>query len=245
MGKISAIVSGKGGVGKSTITVGLGYSLAQKNKRILLLDCDAGLRTIDRLTSVDSNLVYDVSDVVKGNCSIQKAIYPVRSQENLFVMPAPANSDDMLSVSQMKRLISILRNHFDVILLDAPAGIDKGFRVALSIATNALVVCTPDPVCIRSTLKVHSLLSENGVINQKLIINRFSDVLFNKINIYEDLDRVIDETSIPLIGVIPEDGSLAACFLRGQKAPENSIAQGALHRIAARIEGESIPIPLI
>lgn len=244
MGAVTVITSGKGGVGKSTTAVGLGRSLAKKGRRVLLVDCDAGLRTLDRMTGIEEGLVYDIADVVSGRCAPIEAIYPCSNFSGLFVMPAPVRGEDMVRAGVMKRLVPLLKRYYDHVLLDSPAGVGRGFEAAACSADRALVVCNPDPVCVRSTAAIHGLLNQLGIKKQRLAINRFNSDLFEKISVMGDLDRVIDEAGIRLLGVVPEDVSLAAAILRGEEAPKGSEGMLSLQRLAGRLEGERIPILL-
>lgn len=244
MSTVTVICSGKGGVGKSTVTVGLGYALAKMGKRVLIIDCDAGLRCLDRLTAVEENLVYDISDIIRGNCSPRKAIYPVEKQANLFVLPAPSTLERMVSPKAMEKLIPIFKKYYDHILLDCPAGLGRGFNAAVVAADKVIVVCTPDPVCVRNASLVGQVLAKMEKNEQRLIINKFNNELFNKIEILQDLDKVIDETGIRLLGVVPEDNLFVASLLKGEKASELAPATTAMKRISARIEGVNGPILL-
>ena len=228
MGIATVITSGKGGVGKSTLAVGLGRALAKRGRRVLLVDCDAGLRSLDRMTGTEENLVFDMADVVFARCAPAEAIYPCGEAEGLFLLPAPSLGEDMIRPAVMKRLVPLLSRYFDHVLLDSPAGVGGGFRSAACGADRAIVVCSPDPVCVRSAGAVRQLL--NGR-------------LFWETGVYGDLDGVIDEAGIRLFGVVPEDFSLAASFLKGKSARENSPGMMALSRMAGRLEGEAIPIP--
>lgn len=244
MGIVTVVTSGKGGVGKSTTAAMLGRCMAQNGKRVLLIDCDAGLRTLDKLAAIEENLVYDLSDVVAGKCAPINAIYPCSNREGLFVMPAPLFGDKMPSQIVMKKLVSILKRHYDHVIIDSPAGLGTGFSVSACAADRAVVVCTPDPVCVRASAKVEQLLSDLSVENKRLVINRFSGVLFRQITTIEDLDKVIDETGIKLLGVTPEDYSFAAACLGGQEAPMSSEALMAIKRMVCRLDGENVPIIL-
>lgn len=241
MGAVTVITSGKGGVGKSTIAVGISRAYASVGRRVILIDLDAGLRSLDRLTGVDKDLVYDISDVVFGRCAPIEAIYPCEGYNDLFLMPAPLNGDDVLNLVNLKRLVKILKNHYDHIVLDCPAGVGRGFKSAIAVAEKAVVVCNPDPVCLRSTAKVHSLLVDAGIIDQKLVINRFNADTFNNIHGFKDLDSVIDEAQIQLIGIVPEDNKMISAFLN-LKTDESSKGILACARIANRLEGKSIPL---
>ena len=243
MGIATVITSGKGGVGKSTLAVGLGRALAKRGRRVLLVDCDAGLRSLDRMTGTEENLVFDMADVVFARCAPAEAIYPCGEAEGLFLLPAPSLGEDMIRPAVMKRLVPLLSRYFDHVLLDSPAGVGGGFRSAACGADRAIVVCSPDPVCVRSAGAVRQLLSRLSISDMRLAVNRFNGRLFWETGVYGDLDGVIDEAGLRLFGVVPEDFSLAASFLKGKSARENSPGMMALSRMAGRLEGEAIPIP--
>ena len=217
MGVSTVITSGKGGVGKSTVSVGLGRALAQRGRRVLLIDCDAGLRSLDRMTGTEEALVFDLSDVIQGRCAPADAIYPCTETEGLFLLPAPSSGEDMASPSVMRRLVPLLKRYYDHVVLDSPAGVGGGFRSAACAADRALVVCSPDPVCVRSASAVKRLLEKLAVPELRLVINRFNSRLFDETGVYSDLDNVIDASSIRLFGVVPEDYSLAAAFLKERR----------------------------
>lgn len=259
MGIATVITSGKGGVGKSTASVGLGRALAARGRRVLLVDCDAGLRGLDRLSGTEAELVYDISDVVFGRCSPAEAIYPCRiasesggsagpeneddGSRGLFLLPAPARVEDMVRPPVMRRLIPLLKRYYDHVLLDSPAGVGMGFQAAACAADRALVLCGPDPVSVRSASSVRLLLTGLEIKEMRLIINQFDRSLFRETGAFADLDGVIDAAGIQLGALVPLDHSLAAAFLRGRPAPENSPGMLAMSRAAARLEGESVPMP--
>lgn len=243
MGISTVITSGKGGVGKSTVTVGLGRALAQRGRRVLLIDCDAGLRSLDRMTGTEESLVFDISDVVFGRCAPAEAIYPCVEREGLFLLPAPSSREDMIRPGVMKKLVPLLKEYFDHVLLDSPAGVGVGFRAAACAADRAVIVCNPDPVCVRGTGTASTLLEKLGVEDQRLVIDRFNGDFFDETGAYGDLDGVIDGAGVRLLGVVPEDFSMAAAFLKGRPARGSSYGMMALSRIAGRLEGEDIPIP--
>ena len=226
MGVSVVVTSGKGGVGKSTVALGLGRSLAQKGRRVLLVDCDAGLRSLDRMTGAEENLVFDISDVVFGR------------------LPAPSAGENMIRPAVMRKLVPLLKRYYDYVLLDSPAGVGGGFRSAACAADKALIVCSPDPVCVRNAGAAKDLLEQCQEIAVKAgEINRLSAPLFSATGAYKDLDGVIDAAGVRLFGLVPEDAMLAAAFLRGRAAPVDSRAMKALCRMSGRLEGESIPIP--
>lgn len=242
MGAVTVITSGKGGVGKSTVCAGLGTALARRGKRVLLVDGDAGLRCLDQMLGVGEAVLYDISDVVAGNCEPIRAIYPCEAVPGLFLLPAPAREDKTVAPALMKRLVPILSQYYDHVLIDCPAGIGKGFESCIAAAGRALVVTTADPVCLRDCDRVRGLLGKAGISSQRLIINRFSYSGFFKMDLYSDLDNVIDSAGIRLIAVIPEDPQLAAAAARAVPFPQKSPGAKALNRLAARLEGEQVPL---
>jgi septum site-determining protein MinD len=242
MGAVTVITSGKGGVGKSTVSAGLGYSLARRGKRVLLVDGDAGLRSLDRILGVDEQLVFDISDIISGNCEPIRAIYPCGQSAGLFLLPAPSREEKIVSPILMKRLVPILAQYYDHVLIDCPAGIGKGFESAVAAADRALVVTTLDPVCLRDSDKVRGLLNRQGVAELRLVINRFNYNAFKKLNYFKDLDSVIDSAGIRLIAVIPEDVQIASAAANAVPYPQKSAGTLALSRLAARLEGERVPL---
>ena len=243
MGAVTVVTSGKGGAGKSTVTAGLGIALARRGKRVLLIDGDAGLRSLDCMLSVEENLLFDIADVVAGNCEPIRAIYPCpHVQEGLFLLPAPAGEEDIVAPAVMRQLVPVLSPYYDHILIDSPAGIGRGFLSAVAAAQRALVVATPDLVCLRDCDRVRTLLLEKGIAAQRLVINRFSYRDFTEYAGNRDMDSVIDQAGIRLIAVIPEDAKLRGSFGNGLPYKRSWPAGQAFDRLAARLEGENIPL---
>ncbi|HEX3038009.1 MAG TPA: AAA family ATPase [Oscillospiraceae bacterium] len=242
MGTVTVLTSGKGGVGKSTTCVGLGCALARRGKRVLLVDGDAGLRSLDRMLGIDEQLVFDISDIISGNCEPIRAIYPCTTVPGLFLLPAPSRVENTVNPELMRRLVPILAQYYDHVLIDCPAGIGRGFVSSVSAADRALVVTTPDPICLRDSDKVRRLLLQNRVLQQRLVINRFNHTSFRKMGCYSDLDSVIDSAGIRLIAVIPEDLKFVAAAANSVPCPPKSTAAMAFNRLAARLEGEQIPL---
>lgn len=245
MDSVTVITSGKGGVGKSTVTASLGAALAARGRRVLLIDCDAGLGSLDHMLGILDHRVFDIADVVSGAVEPAKAVYPSAFEPNLFLLSAPGTEEDVVSPEVMRQLVGVLSRYYDQILIDSPAGIGQGFFSAAAAAQRALVVATPDPVCLRAAAKTRLSLEEAGVRQQRLVINRFSGSRFRAQNCYRDLDSVIDAAGVRLIAVIPEDPLLAAATLQAQAAPETSPGALAAGRLAARLEGEQVPLPAV
>lgn len=245
MGVVTVLTSGKGGVGKSTVCVGLGHALARRGKRVLLIDGDAGLRSLDHMLGIDEQLVFDISDIISGNCEPIRAIYPCEGVPGLFLLPAPNCKKDTVSPHLMRKLVPILAQYYDHVLIDCPAGIGSGFASAVAAATRALVVATPDPVCLRDSDKVRRLLTKSGISQQRLIINQFQCTAFRKMDYYRDLDSVIDSAGIRLLAVIPKDLQLALASANAVPCSPKSSAAMAFNRLAARLEGERVPLAVL
>lgn len=238
MGRIVVVTSGKGGTGKSTVCAGLAYALARLGRRILLIDGDAGLRSLDLMLGVGSNTVYDMADVFAGRCKPVKAIYASPVSQNVFVMPAPLSLEQLCSPQELHRLAKGLSHYFDVVIVDCPAGVGRGFETAIAAAPEALVVCTPDMVCARDARLLSDILAARN-IPAKLIINRLRP---RKImdGSMPDIDRIIDESALQLMGVIPEDETVAVANANGRPLPLDCNAALCFSNIARRFVGETV-----
>ena len=242
MGTVTVITSGKGGVGKSTVTAGLGGALARRGKRVLLMDMEVGLRGLERMMGADELLVFDAADIVFGNCEPLRAVYPCPPIPGLFLLPAPSDIGDALSEQTMHRLLSVISPYFDHILIDCPAGIGADFHLSVCAADTALVVVNPDPIGLRCGSTVNRLLEESGIESRRLVVNRFSPEAFLRDGYYRDLDDVIDAAGLRLMAVIPEDRNLARAAADGRPCLPGLPGTMAFDRMAARMEGEHIPV---
>lgn len=229
--------SGKGGVGKSTLSAATAKILSEDNKRILMVDCDIGLRSLDIILGVN-NVVYDWGDVLSGICDISSATVHTKSAD---LLAAPLGKA-FTTVTQMNDMLSEVSESYDFIMLDSPAGIGSGFSLAVGCADFALLITTPDEVCVRSARSARRILeSEN--ITTRMIINRFSAKQVKKDN-YLNIDDTIDAVGAQLIGVIPEDEIFAAAMHKGCDFPLDLPASAALVRTIKRIYGHNIPLEL-
>ncbi len=240
MGRIVVVTSGKGGTGKSTVSAGLAYALARLGKRILLIDGDAGLRSLDLMLGVGGNTVYDISDVFAGRCEPIKAIYASPVFQNVFVMPARLSLDQLCTPKDMRRLARGLARYYDVVIADCPAGVGRGFEAATAAAEEAIVVCTPDMVCARDAHILSDLLAEKK-IPAKMIINRLRP---RKImdGSMPDIDQIIDEAALQLLGAIPEDETVAVANANGRPLPLDCNAAICFSNIARRFIGDAVPL---
>lgn len=236
MAKKIAIASGKGGVGKSSLTVGIGKALAKNGKRVLLIDCDC-LKSIDLLTGITEFLLYNWGDVIKERCDSENAVYDAG---DVKVMTCPDSYED-ITAEEMKELVKKLEDDYDYILLDSPAGIDKGLTLACSVADRGLVVSTPDLVCVRSACIAARQMAKLSVTDVRLIINRVKkkDVVKGRLL---NVDSVIDSTEIQLIGVVPEDAKIRLGSMGQGIYKKGQASYKSFCNIAARIEGETVPL---
>ena len=237
MKDIIVIASGKGGTGKSTVTVGLGTVLANEGYKVLLIDCDSGMRGLDIMLGVTQNLVFDIADAVSGSCTVENTVYPCPGKKGLFLMPAPLNAYDEIAPQVLGQLVEGVSDIFDYVIIDSPAGVGSGFEAAAFPANRALVVVNTEPTSIRGGQYVAAKLRECGIEEIQLVINRFNKTTFWKMGLYKDLDEIIDITALQLIGIIPEDYSLAAAIQSGKNGDLSCPAMKTIAKISARLQG--------
>ncbi|MBQ8684373.1 MAG: septum site-determining protein MinD [Clostridia bacterium] len=240
MSEITVITSGKGGAGKSTVTAGLGYALSQHSGRVLLIDADAGLRSLDLMLGVGGTTMYDLADVFAGNCEPVRAIYPSPVFQNVFVLPAPIRLEDMCTPQEMRSLCRGLAAYYDQVIIDCPAGLGHGFDTAVAAADRALVVSTPDMVCARDAQILGHLLEEKH-LRTHLIINRLRPAKVMDGSM-PDVDEIIDTAGIQLLGIIPEDEEVAVANANGRPLPSACNAAVCFGNIARRFLGDSVPL---
>ena len=231
------IASAKGGVGKSTLCVGLGNILAECGKKTLLVDMDIGVRSLDLLLNVAEKTVYNWGDVLLNNCDPSKALIGI--SKNLTLLPAPVSLNSDFDAELMKNLIEVYKSNFDYILLDAPAGIETGFMLSLKCAEECIIVSTPDPVSIRAASNAANLIRKYGVKDIRLVLNRFS----KKQHKFICVDDIIDSVGARFLGIVPESNDIALTAI-GEELPYDSKGNMAYLRIAKRLMGENIPFKI-
>ena len=234
------IASGKGGVGKSSLTVGLSFALRDMGKRVLAVDCDIGLRSLDLLFCAADRMVYDWGDLLCGRCAADKALLEANG---VSLLAAPLREDDAYTPERMREMLSQFDDAFDCILLDAPAGIAEEFRLAAAGADRALVVATADEVCLRSASRAAQQLRACGLADLRLVVNRFQTAAMEH-RFLCNLDDSIDRVGVRLIGVVPEDAEVMFRLPKGEPLPKKSAAKAAWDRIARRLCGENVPLKL-
>lgn len=242
MCEVIVIASGKGGTGKTTVCAALGAALAKDNNRVLIIDCDSGMRGVDMALGISDKLVYDIADVISGECEYADALYQVESVPRLYCIAAPLYADDEVSPSLVKNFIDEVRDNFDYILIDSPAGTGSGFIAAAKGADRALIVINPEPISIRGCKNICFRLDELKIRDRRLIINRFDKERFYKLGLYQDLDEVIDEAGIRLIGLIPEDIRVIALTQRGALTSNWSQTAVIFDSIVKRLQGVDVPV---
>jgi len=243
LGKSIVITSGKGGVGKTTTTANLGMALAQRGARVALVDADIGLRNLDVLLGLENRIVYDLVDVVEGFCRLRQALIRDKRCENLFLLPAAQTRDKTaVSPDQMRALVAELKESFDVVLIDSPAGIEQGFQNAVAGADEAVVVTTPEVSAVRDADRIIGLLEAQEFHAPRLVINRIRPAMVSRGDMM-DINDILEILAIDLVGVVPEDEHIVVSTNRGEPAvlQNSSLAGRAYRNIAARLMGEDVP----
>ena len=247
-GRSFVVTSGKGGVGKTTVTANLGTALALRGKKVCVIDSDIGLRNLDVVMGLESRIVYDLVDVIERTCRPKQALIKHKKAEGLFLLPASqTRNKEAVQPDQMKELMARLKDEekFDYILVDSPAGIERGFKNAIAGVEEALIVTTPEVSAIRDADRIIGLLQAAEMYEPKLIINRLSLEMVKKGDMM-DQDDIIDILAIELLGIVPNDEEIVVSTNIGTPIvltnTDDSKSAGAFRRIARRIEGENVPI---
>ncbi|MGN1270903.1 MAG: septum site-determining protein MinD [Clostridia bacterium] len=246
MGEVIVITSGKGGVGKTTTTANLGSSLAEAGKKVVLVDTDIGLRNLDVVMGLENRIVYDIVDVVEEKCKLRQALIKDKRFEELFLLPAAQTRDKTaINEEQMKELTKKLKEDFDYILIDCPAGIEQGFKNAIAGADRAIVVTTAEISAIRDADRIIGLLESSEIKNPELIVNRLRPNMVKKGEMME-VDDIVDLLSVDLIGVVPDDEYIITQTNKGEPVIKNKKAPSgkAYIEIARRILGENIDVTI-
>lgn len=236
----TVIASGKGGVGKSTVCKSLGLSLSEMGKKTLLIDCDAGLSSLDIMLSCRENVSFTWADIVNGSCSTEDAIMEIN--ENLSLIPSPVSPLYEDFESAVSDITAELNQNYDFILIDAPAGIGRGLRRAAKGASKALIVATGDEISVKGAETVSSVLREIGITESRLLINRY-DVKAAKKGRFLTVDEIIDKTLVQLIGIIPENKNIMYGTVSEKKLNTRNTDK-AFMRVACRISGANVPLQL-
>ncbi len=238
MSEVIVVTSGKGGVGKTTTTANVGYSLAKLGFRTLLIDTDIGLRNLDVVMGLENRIVYNLVDVIESNCRVSQAIIKDKQCPGLFLLPAAQTRDKTaVSPEQMRKLIEQIKPEYDYILVDCPAGIEHGFKNAIAAAQRAIVVTTPEVSAIRDADRIIGILDANELPRIDLVINKIRQDMVRRGDMMS-VDDVVDILSINLIGTIMDDENIVISSNRGEPVAGTKCKSGtAYDNIARKISG--------
>lgn len=244
MGEVIVITSGKGGVGKTTTTANIGASLVMENKKVAVVDADIGLRNLDVVMGLENRIVYDIVDVVEKVCRLKQGLIRDKRFEGLYLLPAAQTRDKTaINPQQMYELCEELKQSFDYVLIDCPAGIEQGFQNAIAGADKAIVVTTPEISAVRDADRIIGLLEAKGLHNPKLVVNRVRQEMVKKGDMM-NIDDMIDILAIELLGVVPDDEAIVISTNRGEPVvgEEKTLSGQAYRNITKRILGENVPL---
>lgn len=240
--KVIMLASGKGGTGKSTVSVLLGGCLAEQKKKVLLIELDSGFRSVDIISGVYGKTIYDIQDVLCGRCDGNKAVVESPLYPGLSVISAPYEGG-AVKAEPLAKLVKLMRPYFDYILLDTAAGMGEPFCAAARVSSCALLVITPDPVTLRDGGIICQRLRESGLAEIRLVINRLNLQAFRKGPV-RDLDECIDTVGAQLIAVMPESPALQKATAAGELLPQNELFLRTARNLAGRVLGGQIPLAI-
>lgn len=243
MGTAYVVASGKGGTGKTSFVSGVGAALALAGHRTLCIDADIGLRNLDIVLGMTDRVLMNFADVIEGRCTLEKAAVPHPRLQNLYLLTAPmARQAQNITPEQMRALLSEVRTQFEFCLIDAPAGLGSGFRLAACAAERAIIVTTTDSSSLRDAQKAVMELSDYSMRSRHLVVNRVEKKLLRKL--HRNIDDAIDTAGLPLIGIVPEDRKVQLATNR--EVPivltEYGGAAQAYTNIARRLCGQRVPL---
>ncbi|WP_320675134.1 septum site-determining protein MinD [Prochlorococcus sp. MIT 1341] len=243
--RIILICSGKGGVGKTTLTANLGIALAMQGVKTVVLDADFGLRNLDLLLGLENRIVYTAQEVLEEACRLDQALVKHKQQPNLSLLPAGnPRMLEWLKPDDMQRIVKMLKEHFDYVLIDCPAGVEDGFKNAVSASKEAIVITTPEVSAVRDADRVIGLLNTHGVQPVQLVLNRVRPKMMESQEMIS-VDDVTDILALPLLGLVLEDEQVIISTNRGEPltlSGKNSPAARCYSNIAKRLQGENIPL---
>ena len=243
MSEVIVVTSGKGGVGKTTTAANIGTGLAALDKKVVMVDTDIGLRNLDVVLGLENRIVYNLVDVIEGNCRLKQALIRDKHNPNLCLLTSAQTRDKTaVSPEQMKKLCEDLKEEFDYVILDCPAGIEQGFKNAIAGASRAIVVTTPEVSAIRDADRIIGLLEAAELHNIYLIINRLRMDMIRRGDMMS-VEDVVDILAVDLLGAIPDDEQVVISTNQGEPlAGSESLAGKAYQNICRRIMGEEIPL---
>ncbi|MFT8873046.1 MAG: septum site-determining protein MinD [Sporolactobacillus sp.] len=245
MGEAIVVTSGKGGVGKTTTSANIGTVLALHSKKVCLVDTDIGLRNLDVVMGLENRIIYDLVDVARGRCKLNQALVKDKRFDSLSLLPAAQTTDKTaVNPKEMADMVETLKADFDYVIVDCPAGIEQGFRNAVSGADHAIVVTTPEISSVRDADRVIGILEKNERLTPpRLIINRIRPHMIRSGDMLE-IEEIMNVLAIDLLGIVPDDDSVISATNRGEPiamSPSTKVGQ-AYRNIGRRILGETVPL---
>lgn len=243
MSEVIVITSGKGGVGKTTATANIGMGLARMNKSTVVIDTDIGLRNLDVVLGLENRIVYNMVDVVEGNCRLKQALIRDKRCPELYLLPSAQTRDkSAVTPEQMIKLTEELKEHFDYVLLDCPAGIEQGFKNAIAGAGRAIVVTTPEVSAIRDADRIIGLLESGGIRDIDLLINRIRPDMVRRGEMMS-VEDVVEILAVNIIGAVPDDEEVVISTNQGEPLTgDDNLAGQAFFNVCRRIMGEEVPL---
>lgn len=242
MAKVITITSGKGGVGKTTATANIGAALAALGHKVVCIDADIGLRNLDVVMGLENRIVYDIVDVVEGRCKLRQALIRDKRLEELYLIPAAQTRDkNAIAPKDMVRVADELRKEFDYIVIDSPAGIERGFKNAIAPADEIVIVTNPEVSAVRDADRIIGIVEAEQKGPAKLVINRINMDLVERGDMLAVAD-VLELLAVELIGIVPDDQAVLVSTNRGAPiALESKSKTGQAFRdIAKRLAGEPV-----
>ena len=243
MSEIIVVTSGKGGVGKTTVVANIVTGLAQLDKKVVVVDTDIGLRNLDVVLGLENRIVYNLIDVIEGNCRLKQALIKDKQYGSLYLLPSAQTRDKTaVTPEQMIKLTQELSKEFDYIILDCPAGIEQGFKNAIAGADRAIVVTTPEVSAIRDADRIIGLLEANEMEDIQLIINRLRPDMIKRGEMMS-IEDVTDILAVSLLGAVPDDEEVVIATNQGEPlCGKESLSGQAFSNICRRIQGEEVPL---
>src|SRR5579863_5143005 len=242
--RVITITSGKGGVGKTTTTANLGTALAMQGKKVVVVDSDIGLRNLDAVLGLENRIVYDLVDVVEGQCRLRQALIKDKRMPELYLLPAAQTRDkNAVNSVQMEQLCTQLRQEFDYVVIDSPAGIEQGFRNAIVGADEIIIVANPEMASVRDADRIIGLVEAAGKPEPRLVLNRLRPEMVRRGDMMDVAD-VLEVLGIDLLGIIPEDENIIIAINNGEPIvyDKRTKAGRAYLNAAQRILGEEVPL---
>lgn len=244
MSECIVVTSGKGGVGKTTTTANLGVAIAMLGKKVAVVDADIGLRNLDVILGLENRIVYDLVHVIEGECRMKQALIRDKRADGLFLLPAAQTRDkNAVTPQQMRELVAKLKEEFDYILVDCPAGIEQGFKNAVAGADRALIVTTPEVSAIRDADRIIGMVEAAELPEPELIINRYRPNMVAAGDMMNK-DDILEILAIPLVGIVPDHQDIIISANRGVPVAfdDKSLVGEAYRQVARRIDGEDLEV---